>query len=250
MQEERSWEVVQNFGKKMFGVLHKPVGVERGPGVLVCHGFGGNKIGSHRLFVHLAEKLVGLGFTVLRVDLRGSGDSEGDFKEMTLEGEVSDLMQWLHLLERKCSAIGLLGVSLGGAVALLAAEQYRKVNSLALWAPVASAHQWQADWAHVADGPYIVHKGKVTSRQFFEQFFAMDLKKTLQILSEVPLFHAHGGQDEVVHLSHQELYRHWRLESPAKSHFVTLPASDHTFSHLEEQEALMQATTNWFRGTL
>ena len=30
------------------------------------------------------------GFVVLRFDFRGSGESEGDFSQVTIEGEISD----------------------------------------------------------------------------------------------------------------------------------------------------------------
>ena len=86
----------------------------------------------------LSRYLVRLGIASLRIDFRGSGDSESDFSEMTVAREVEDVeaafayVRGLPLLDPE--RVMLLGFSMGGLVAALAAERVRP-HRLALWAP-------------------------------------------------------------------------------------------------------------------
>ncbi|MFA0780897.1 MAG: hypothetical protein RJAPGHWK_002418, partial [Candidatus Fervidibacter sp.] len=70
-------------GQRVYGMLHLPDGTsdtgKKVPAVAMCHGFTGNRIEAHRLFVKAARHFVQHGIAVLRFDFRGSGESEGDF---------------------------------------------------------------------------------------------------------------------------------------------------------------------------
>jgi len=64
----------------MLGLLCMPAGhipVQRTAVVIVVGG-AQYRVGSHRQFVHLARRLAGAGYPVLRFDLPGMGDSPGD----------------------------------------------------------------------------------------------------------------------------------------------------------------------------
>ena len=50
---------------------------------LLCHGFTGNKIDFNRLLVQAARALAQSGLNALRFDFMGSGDSSGDFNQMS-----------------------------------------------------------------------------------------------------------------------------------------------------------------------
>jgi exosortase A-associated hydrolase 1 len=66
-------------GNRLAGVLHRPAGTDAARiGVVIVVGGPQTRIGSHRQFVLLARALAAAGFAVLRFDLRGMGDSEGE----------------------------------------------------------------------------------------------------------------------------------------------------------------------------
>lgn len=70
-------------------------------------------------------------YQVLRVDLRGHGESELGFEEITIDTYVNDLNNLLDELDM--SNVNLIGFSLGGAIALDFAIKYpQKVESLVL----------------------------------------------------------------------------------------------------------------------
>src|SRR5262249_949470 len=144
-------------GQKIFGVIHRPLNVKKSPFVLMCHGLGGHKVGKGRLYVHLAEKLVSVGIGALRIDFRGSGDSEGDFSQMTIDSEVSDALVALNYLKNDplidSERIALFGRSFGGVVAILAAQRFSQIKSIVLWAPVFGSEQWKEKWLKVHAAP-------------------------------------------------------------------------------------------------
>lgn len=70
-------------------------------------------------------------YQILRVDLRGHGESELGNEDITIDTYVDDLDNLLE--ELNMSKVNLIGFSLGGAVALEFAIRYpKKVNSLVL----------------------------------------------------------------------------------------------------------------------
>jgi len=73
---------------------HLAAVLHRAPGkrlVIFCHGFTGNKAESGRLFVQTARALQKAGINALRFDFMGSGDSSGEFHQMTPNTQIQDV---------------------------------------------------------------------------------------------------------------------------------------------------------------
>lgn len=261
--ELRDSVVLTNEGKKLFAIFHRPAHVSPFPAVLICHGFAGTKVGRHRIYVSLAEALVERGIGALRIDFRGCGDSEGPFDEVTLESQVSDALVGLNYLNNHDqvdkSRIGLLGRSMGGPVAVMAAARFQIIQSLALWCPVFSAQPWIADWAQALHQPQAVQSernptvmflGYRTAQKLFEQLFATDIQQELHTLAQVPLLHVHSERDEVVKVAHADDYIRCRQRVNGPSQFIRLKDSDHEFSLLSERQYAIEETAAWFQKTL
>jgi pimeloyl-ACP methyl ester carboxylesterase len=133
---------IEHGGRTIRGVLHLPEGAEAAPAVALCHGFGGNRAEFGYSFVRLAERLAANGTAAYRFDFAGCGDSDGDFADLTVSDQVAQAVAVLDGLAAHPAVDGerlsLMGMSLGGLTAQLAAAQ-RPVASLALWAPAAGA---------------------------------------------------------------------------------------------------------------
>lgn len=260
--EEREPVIIENKGQKIFGVLHRPLGVNRAPAVLMCHGFAGNRIGKFRIYVLIAQQLAKAGIATLRIDFRGSGESEGDFSEMTLGGEVSDVIQGLQFLRSQTTlnteSIGLLGNSFGGAVAVLAAQQDREIKSLALLAPLFDSSLWRSKWELLktlneetsARELRRILDGNVPGKAFYEEFFRLNLEPALHDLQDTPLLHLHNARDERVGVDQTEHYRRCREHARAESKWVCLDQSDHDFSRLEDRITIISEVVKWFTKTL
>jgi len=82
------------------------------------------------------------------VDLFGCGDSDGDFRDATWETWVDDLTTafgWLR--ERVGGRVGLVGIRLGGLLALdFASRARRNIDRVLLWHPVVNGQQMMTEF--------------------------------------------------------------------------------------------------------
>ena len=128
-------------GRPLLGFYHPPrTGHWRGVGVVLCPPIGTDRTRSDRAYRHLAERLAAAGFACLRFDLFGTGDSGGDeFSPGLLRAWLDDLGQAVDELRQRSGAesIGLVGLRLGGTLAMLYAAEH-PVDSLILWSPLVS----------------------------------------------------------------------------------------------------------------
>lgn len=123
-----------------------PSRAEKCPVAVLCHGFGSSK--EDGLLRQVAVELERRGVATLLFDFAGSGASVGPkftFADMTVATEAEDLVAVVEYANRLPFADGVVvvGHSMGGAVAILAASELgrRKVKALALLAPAVSLRE-------------------------------------------------------------------------------------------------------------
>ncbi|MEI8366075.1 MAG: alpha/beta fold hydrolase [Parachlamydiaceae bacterium] len=260
--EKRESVVLVNQGQDIFGIFHRPTMPSPYPTVLICHGLAGDKCGKNRAYVNISEQFSRYGIASFRFDFRGSGDSEGDFSEATLESEVSDVSVALEYLRQRPDVdgnrIGIFGRSIGGAVSIIAAAQDTHIKSMVIWAPVYDGSQWQSLWHQLhtqeisdeARQEAMRVNGQVPGVNFFKQLFSLHMDDHLKQLDHVPLLHIHGELDTIVLPYHADRYREGRSLAKAESKFILLPKSDHDFIESKELKIAMDETLNWFKKTL
>lgn len=260
--EERVPIILENEGQKIFGIFHRPLVPHKVPAVIVCHGLAGHKTGRYRIYVTLAAQLSKVGISVLRIDYRGSGDSEGDFYDTTIEGQISDIEKGLNYLKSQPSVdterIGLFGRSFGGTLGVISAHRFDHIKSLVLWAPMFNADGWIDKWKIVESGVLPQSKqdelmrinGQQGSPSFFEEFFKLRLDEDIQALDDLPLLHIQGEKDELVDISQSDFFVKYRVKASGLTKFIRLPNGDHDFSGAEEQKIAIEATVDWFKNTL
>lgn len=226
-------------GQKIFAVRHEPLIRESNLVVLFLHGFGGNKIGKHSLYVEMSMRLAEKGIASLRFDFRGSGDSEGLFEEQTLTDLLLDAETVYDFL--KADRVAIIGTSMGGLVASLLTAR-KKIAAVVLWAPVFDGHQWLAEWDRVPiDMPCVMHKGRLVSRKMFEELFAIAEKDIQKGITQQPLLCFKCQKDETLNEGHIERYQKICPEGT----FVTLGEADHSFSSYKDRMVLQQKTADW-----
>lgn len=260
--EIREAITLENNGEKIFAILHRPLNVKNVPAIVICPGFAGNKCGKFRMFVTLGKELARQGIAVLRFDYRGAGDSEGEFQDITLQGKISDTLKCLRFLaddsQIDSSRIGILGRSLGGAIAVLSARKFPEIKSLALWAPVFRSDPWRELWESFKSNKMLDQEKQEVLRnlpanipniEFLTQFFKLDIQQELEGLRQTPLLHIHGEKDRVVKIEHAKDFEKARL-GILHSRFLQLPNCDHDFSDSKEQTTAIYETVQWFLNTL
>lgn len=116
------------------------------PLLVMFHGFTGTISEKHFLLSRLSRHVVEMGVATLRLDFGGSGESDGDFYDVTPRTEVEDgcaiLTYGCSLPEVDSHRVGLLGYSLGGFVATnVAAREARRLSRLVLISPGLATHR-------------------------------------------------------------------------------------------------------------
>jgi exosortase A-associated hydrolase 2 len=126
-----------NRGEPIFAVMHHPGDYSRG-GVVFCYPFAEERQEAHRVLVNFARILAENGFSVLRFDYRGTGDSHGEFGDYNLSTRTEDVLRAVEILKERAGVekVALFGLRLGATIALLAARNLKHVELLILWAPV------------------------------------------------------------------------------------------------------------------
>ena len=113
-------------GLKLCGIVETPDGLKEGeqrPAFVVLHGFGSNKdSGTMKTAAALFRSL---GYIVLRFDMRGCGDSDGQRGRVICREQVEDTKSAVTFLGNRpqvdARRIGVFGHSFGAAVAVYAA---------------------------------------------------------------------------------------------------------------------------------
>jgi exosortase A-associated hydrolase 1 len=121
----------------LIAVLSRPTAPAE-TGVVVIVGGPQYRAGSHRQFVLLARAMAGVGFPVLRFDVRGMGDSSGSPRGFEATGR--DVEAAIDALQRRVAAVRqvvLVGLCDGASAALLYCHERndRRVRGLCLLNP-------------------------------------------------------------------------------------------------------------------
>jgi dienelactone hydrolase len=130
------------------GILARPPAAsDRGTAVIFLHGWGGYRIGPHRLFVDAARRWAADGYSSLRFDFRGRGDSGGAAEDASIGRMVEDAGAAVAFVRSACQPrrIVLAGVCSGAKVAMGACRADGRVDALVLWSAEAMAGAAQAE---------------------------------------------------------------------------------------------------------
>lgn len=249
-------------GEEMMGVLHIPKCKTNypKPAMIFCHGFKGDKIGPHRIFVKMARKLAKNGIAVFRFDYRGSGDSSGFFAETTISGQIADALIAINFVSGlevvNESQLGLLGFSLGGAIATCAAARSQQIENLVLWSAVADIKQVFLDQQpekaennldKIQEQGYIDLNGFKLGKEFIEEI--AEIKPLDEIKDyQNSIFLLHGSEDETVPLENTEKYYDVACTSGCKKHIII--GADHKYNKCEWEDKVLDKTLEWLIESL
>jgi len=226
------------------GDLQIPEGEVRG-GVLLAHCFTCSK--SYKITRHLANGIEAGGFAVLRFDFTGLGESEGDFADTSVTTYVDDLEAAARYMnDRGFGSCVMVGHSLGGAAALLAAGNVPEVKAVVTVAAPATADHVRHAFAD-QDVEQALHTGrvevKIAGRPFsISSEFFQDLEQhsTLDHITALdrPLLVIHGTADRIVSIEESE-----KIFAAARQPrwFAAIPEANHLFT--KQEDAYKAAST-------
>ena len=130
---------------KLAALIQKPElkAGEQCPMVIFCHGFSGTKDGP--MFELICDTLQAHGIASIRFDFNGHGQSEGEFKDMTVPNEIEDAKKVVEYVSSLpyVNGLAIAGHSQGGVVAAMTAGELSEAlgqpafKAVALMAPAA-----------------------------------------------------------------------------------------------------------------
>ena len=249
-----------NRGQRLHGMVHVPDGGEGlFPAVLMCHGLGGTKVEAQRLFVRLSRRLEGEGIASMRFDLRGCGESDGYLEEMALTDHLADLSAALRFFSAReeidADRIGLLGYSLGGSLASLAAPKTPLVKALVIWCGPADLAKAlvrvfpEHSDVSIDDIDIFEYRGKLVSGDFLREFAHHSPRGEIGGF-EGPVLLVHGTGDEIVLPENTEALRRSLEERGGDFDVFLIEGADHHFSSVKWQEKLLGRTIRFFKEKL
>lgn len=239
-------------GAQLSGILHVPDGDARGS-VLLAHCFTCSK--DLHTVTRLARALADGGYAALRFDFTGLGESGGDFAATTVSHDVRDVVRAATaLIERGYGPCALVGHSLGGAAALLAAHRLRTVRSVAVvGTPSTPGHVralLAADEARIrAEGSAQVDIGGrpfPVAASFLDDLDTHDQRAAVADLGR-PLLVVHAVDDEIVPVAEGE--RTFAAAAQPKG-FMPLLHADHLVSSRAAADTLAGVVLAWLEHTL
>lgn len=254
MREEISF--VGSGGARLRGVLQRPSAPVRGA-VLLAHCFTCSK--DLHTITRLARRLNEAGWATMAFDFTGLGESGGSFAHSTVTTDVGDLRRAaLAMIQRGVGPCLLLGHSLGGAAAILAARSIHTldgvicvaspvdvthVRRLLVPAPTASGH----DTTAAADGqdPNEAFTVEIGGRPFeISPAFLADLEHhDVAVVARtlgVPVLVVEAGADTVVGSDQTQ-----RLAEAAGAELAVVEGADHLFSDADHARRLGEIVVEW-----
>lgn len=236
------------------GHLHHSVSTgAEAAGIIIIPGFADTAVGPHNLHRALADALAQTGYAVLRFDYRGQGESDGDFRSFTMQSGLDDARGALACLCQQAGVdtyrLGIVGFSLGGALACILAEEIPQVQALALLAPVAypqnvfSTFFTSEHLAHASQEGWIDWLGWRVGDAFLPSTIDLNPLQALQ-RSRTPAFVIQGTEDSEVPPENGRAYAQLGAE------LLWLEGGDHQFSSVRFQETIIAQVLAWFQSRL
>ena len=245
----KKFEFKNENGETLAGTLEEPTtGSPRGVALFAhCFSCGKNILAASRVSRGLRDR----GFTVLRFDFTGLGESEGEFADTNFSTNVDDLRAAIAAMRKQNLAPQILiGHSLGGAAVLDLANEVEEVKLVATIAapsePRHVAHLFnetalrqieETGQAEISLGgrPFTIKK------QFLDDINETSVLKKLGT-SQKPLLICHSPTDSVVGIDNAQKIYHAARHPKS---FVSLDGADHLLSDKEDAQFVAATIANW-----
>jgi uncharacterized protein len=223
-------------------VLHKAPGKSL---VILCHGFTGNKTEHMRLFVQTARALQKAGLNALRFDFMGSGDSSGEFNQMSPNTQIQDALDVLALARRRYKKVALLGLSFGGGTAICASYLAKpRPDALLTWSSVPSFNGWRTT---APDGEKPSAANPIfPGKRFYTDRPKVDVPQAYVALN-IPRCQIQGDRD--IPGFREEFASYCPKNDPLVRHLV-VPGADHVFTTWKHRQLVIAESVRWLKKHL
>lgn len=249
----------RHAGLTLRSTLHIPEGPPetRHPTVVFVHGFSSNRIELPN-FVRMSRLLASEGIASVRFDLSGHGESDGDFFDVTITGEIAETRAVLSAVRAfdfvDPGRIGLVGMSMGGVVAGITAAEETGIAALCLWSPAAIAPfeigsgylKGRALAPEIAEKGYFDADGHRMSAALIKDIAELDVYGRSSVYTG-PVHILHGDADVIAPL---EYARRYLDHYGANAELEVVEGADHAWGSVPHRATLHGSTLSFFQRHL
>jgi len=202
------------------------------------------------MFVKCSRALAQAGFASLRFDFCGSGESDGEFRDVTLRGEIADGRATVAFLRRQAGIdperVGLLGLSLGGAVAAALAPHVQ-AKVVVLWSALAHTARLRDLVKQLAKKiPGKPGALEFDAREISPRFIADVLKvEPVRHLARFkgPTLIVHPEKDEAIPVSHAHDF--YQAAGADAKELAIIAGADHVYTSIRWEQEVIARTVQW-----
>ncbi|MFH0738117.1 MAG: alpha/beta fold hydrolase [Candidatus Micrarchaeota archaeon] len=236
-------------GEALSAILETPE-KPNGKGILLLHCFMCTK--HHRIMRNLSACLLGGGFTTLRFDFSGNGESGGKVEDADYTRMLGEIKEAVSILEhRGIKKIGIAGHSMGAMLALLAGKADSRITAVAFISGSSQAARVRevfppeaiekAETAGSA-AAFVYGRDMVLKREFLLDVERYNVGHDVATLGK-PLLIIHGTADEIIPLFHARQLFNW---ATGQKKLELIDGADHLFRKDEHLGAVLAAVCGWF----
>lgn len=231
-------------GAKLVGRMLIPQ-KSNGKLMLLCHGARSSGIGE---FCFIAPRLFNDGYTLVFPDHRGCGDSDGKFMGYGTH-ESKDAFLWLDYAKKRFPGLDIfiLGVSMGGATALMMSESADDKNIKGVIADCSYTSAWDEfsyqmkTSFHLPEFP-LLHTCNLYSKLFAHYSFKDASPFNSVKNSKKPVLFIHGADDDFVPVFMQKLLYD---ACPQEKDILTVPGAVHARSYYHNPDLYYEKLTQF-----
>ncbi|MCI0503272.1 alpha/beta hydrolase [Candidatus Micrarchaeota archaeon] len=225
-----------------------------GKGVVLLHCFTCTK--HHRVMRSLAESLSEAGFSVLRFDFGGNGESGGKLEDATYSKMLDEVRSAVTLLRsRGIDKVGVAGHSMGAMLSLLAASEDERISAVGFISGSSQAARVREVFPQDAirkaekegSAEAFVYGRHITiKREFLLDVEKFNVGHAAATLGR-PILIVHGTEDEVIPPFHARQIFAW---ASGKKTLDMMEGVDHLFRKDADLAKLRDTVCAWFCSNL
>lgn len=235
-------------GNKISAILSSPEKPNK-KAVILLHCFTCTKY--HRVIRNVSESLVEKGFTTLRFDFSGNGESEGKIEDSFYTKMIDEVKKAVDFFQKKgFKKISVGGHSLGAMVSLLAASEDSRISSVIFIAGSSEAARVRQVFSDdvlekvekegIATG-HAYGRDIPIKREFLRDIEKYNVGYAAATLNR-PILIIHPIQDEIINFYHARQLFEW---VKSKKTLVALENCDHLFKKPLAIEKLREEVSKW-----
>lgn len=234
-------------------------------GVLFVHAASGNRFGPHRMFVEMSRLYAKMGYSTFRFDIRGCGDSTGQYHEYEIDPDVIDTLSAVRFFAEHANLekVVLVGISKGARVCFTIMSRYQVPlagmillstsvinNKSALSYSYEQLRTYRQKLFQLSSIKKIL-KGNINLKQIIKTLcwsIHISRKQKTQsekvINSKCPTLLIYGNKDPIFKASY-EYYSHMCVEHEITHKCHIIQGANHSFYHYKWKEEIQKVSGEW-----